>query len=535
MHKRQGMSRRSRTGLVVVAGMMLTAGGLVPAGATTYQVAPHATARCSSGVPGDVNGDGFAEVAVGEPGNAKERGSVHVFYGQRSGLVTNATGSAQNDHYVTQDTRGVPGKAEAGDAFGTSTLLADVNGDGCADLAVGSPGENDSTGWVQVFFGSPTGLRTSGAQSFSLSQIPGSPGSASDQELGDELTAGDLDRDGIDDLVAGIPGLRVDGKDSAGGVAVVYGGTSGLQLKRSVLLTRDTPGIPGESENNAGFGAAAVTGDFDGDGSNELAIGSTNGLSGGTVQTIKQTPDGFTGSEPISPRSPGMPGQADRFCAFGFVLAGGDVHGDGRDDLAVGDPAFGCHDEPDVDYGMGAVVLLAGSKGGLTTSNSQLWTQDSPGVAGTARLGHVFGEALAMAPLDKGPTADLLVGAPGDLDGGSVTLLLGGPDGLTTDGIGGTRFTQATPGIPGTPEGDDAFGEVVTAPFLQSRTQATVVIGVPHEDIGSIRSAGAIVQLPIGASGPNAGKAKTFTANTRGVQGKAGTDERFGGGPRRWG
>ncbi len=534
MHQRQMTTRRTAVSLIALTGM-ITAIGLAPATATDHQADPRPVARCSSGVPGDVNGDGFAEVAVGEPGNAKGRGSVHVFYGQRSGLVTNATGSARNDHYLTQDTRGVPGKAETGDAFGTSTLLADFNGDGCADLAVGSPGENDGTGWVQVFFGSPTGLKTSGTQSFTLSQIPGSPGSARDQELGDELAAGDLDGDGIDDLVAGISGLHVDGKDAAGGVAVVYGGLSGLQLTRSAMLTRDTPGIPGESGKYVGFGAAVATGDFDGDGSAELAIGSTNGLSGGTVQTVERTPDGFTGSEPISPHSAGMPGEADRFCAFGFVLASGDVHGDGRDDLAVGDPAFGCHDEPDVDYAMGSVVLLAGSKDGLTTSNSQLWTQDSPGVAGTARLGNVFSEALAMAPLDEGPTADLVIGAPGDTDGGSVTVLLGGPDGLTTEGIGGTRFTQATRGIPGTPESEDAFGEVVTTPHLQSRTQATLVIGVPREDVGSIRSAGAITQLPISADGPNPRGAKTFTANTSGVQGKTGTDERFGGGPRRWG
>lgn len=535
MHQRYVMTGLTTTALVTVAGLVGTMSLAPPAAAAaSHEAVPRTTARCTSGVPGDVNGDGYAEVAVGEPGNAKKRGAVHVFYGQRRGLVTNATGSARNDQYITQDTRGVPGKAEAGDAFGTSALLADFNGDGCADLAVGSPGENHKTGWVQVFFGSPTGLKMTGTQSFTLSQIPGSPGSARDQELGYELTAGDVDGDGIDDLVAGIPELRVGGQDAAGGVAVVYGGSSGLQLKRSVMLTQDTPGIPGKSAEYASFGAAVVTGDFDGDGATELAIGATNGSTGGTVQTVKRTANGFTGSEPISPHSAGMPGQADRFCAFGFVLASGDVQGDGRDDLAVGDPSFGCRDE-ETEWGMGAVVLLPGSSDGLTTSGSQLWTQDSPGVAGTARLGHVFGEALAMAPLDRRPGADLLIGAPGDADGGSVTLLLGGPNGLSTEGVGGTRYTQATKGIPGTPESGDDFGEVLTTGYIQSRTQATTVIGVPDEAVGKVRSAGAITELPIGASGPDPSKAKTYTANSAGVQGKVGTDERFGGGPRHWG
>jgi hypothetical protein len=522
-------------GLVAVAVLVASIGAAPPSSAyAVVEGAVRAAPRCSSGVPGDVNGDGFAEVAVGEPGNAGGRGSVHVFYGSRRGLVVGATGTARNDQYLAQDTPGVPGRAEVGDAFGTSTVLADLNGDGCADLAVGSPGENARAGWVQVFFGSPTGVKTTGVQSLALSGLPGAPGSAPDQELGDTLAAGDLDEDGIDDLTAGVSGLRVGGKASAGGVAVVHGGTTGLQVRRSALLTRDTPGIPGAAEELGAFGIAVATGDFDGDDASELAVGSTNGLSGGSVQLVARTAGGFRGSEPIRPATAGMPGESDRFCAFGFVLAAGDVHGDGRHDLAVADPAFGCHDE-ETEFGMGAVVLLPGSSSGLTTARSQLWTQSSPGVQGRARLGNVFGESLAMAPLDRGATDDLAIGAPGDTRGGSVTVLRGSPAGLTTAGTGGTRYTQSTAGIPGTAETADSFGDVVTAAFLHSRTQATLVVGVPGEDVGRIADAGSITQLSIGSAGPNLSGSRTITADTPGVQGKARTNERFGDGIRRWG
>ena len=516
-------------GLVGVT-MMAASVEYAPAQAAAEAVA----ARCSSGVPGDVNGDGYAELAVGEPGNARLRGAVHVFYGRRSGLVVDASGSARNDQYLTQDTPGVPGAAEAGDAFGTSTLLADLNGDGCADLVVGSRGENGGAGWVQVFFGSPDGLRTHGVQSLTVAGLSGSPGSSKDQGLGDALAAGDVDGDGVDDLVAGVPGVGVSGRTDAGAVAVVYGGSAGLDLERSVLLTRDTPGVPGAAEGYGGFGTAVATGDFDGDGTTELAVGSSNGLSGGAVQVLERTRTGFTGPAPIGHDAAGLPGDPDRFCDFGSVLASGDVQGDGRDDLAVGDPNFGCHDE-ETEYGMGAVALLPGSATGVTTAQSQLWTQDSPGVAGAARLGNVFGDSLALAPLDRDGTADLVIGARYDSVGGSVTVLLGGAAGLTTAGIGGSRYQQSTQGIPGTDERADWFGETVTAGFVQSRAQATLVVSALGEDVGAIHDAGSITELPIGPAGPDLSAARTITADTVGVQGQAKADEYFGAAGSVWG
>lgn len=520
------MSSVAAAGLV---GLLLLSGS---GGSRPTKAAAAATA-CSSAVPGDVNGDGYAEVAVGEPGNARLRGSVHLFYGGPRGLVVDASGSARNDDYLTQDTPGVPGRAEVGDAFGTSTLLADLNGDGCAELVVGSRGENGGSGWVQVFPGSPAGLRTSGVQGFTVADLPGSPGSAQDQGLGDALATGDVDGDGVADLVAGAAGVGVGGLRYAGAVAVVYGGRAGLDLGRSVLLTRDTPGVAGAAEKYGNFGRAVATGDFDGNGTTELAVGS--GDDGrGAVQVLARTGSGFTGGAPVRPTTTGLPGAPDRFCAFGSVLASGDVHGDGSDDLAVGDPDFGCTGEDD-DRGPGAVVLLRGSATGLTTARSQLVTQDSRGVAGTAQPGNGFGGSMALASLDRNGTADLAVGARYDGGAGSVTMLLGSPAGLTTRGLGGVRYTQSTRGVPGTDERFDLFGQAVTAPFVQGRTQAALVVSAPGEDVGGIRDAGSITQLPVGPAGPDPRAARTVTADTAGVQGRAGPGEYFGGAGGVWG
>jgi len=491
---------------------------------------------CTSGVPGDVNGDGFAEVAIGEPGNAKGRGAVHIAYGQRRGMVVDASGTALNDQYFTPGTPGVTGTADLEGRFGTDTVLADFNGDGCADLVVGSPGEDTSTGWVNIFYGSRSGLSTDGIQGFGLAGLFGPAAGGAGEGLGGTLTSADLDGDGIDDLAAGLMGLRVGTKEAAGGVAVMYGSTRGLNLGRepAVLLTRDTPGVPGAADELGGFGAAVAAGDFDGDGAAELAIGMTNGLSGGAIQVVAREPGGFRGGEPIGSGTADLPGDRNRFCAFGFVLASGDVHGDGRDDLAVADPSFGCRDR-ESEFGMGAVVLLPGSESGLTTERGQFWTQSSPGVQGTARLGNVFGESLAMGPLDRGTTADLAIGAPGDSIAGSVTVLLGDTNGLTTAGSGGTRYSQATHGVVGTAESGDRFGEVVTVAFLQSGSQASLLIGAPGEDVGRAVDAGSVSQLSISGAGPTPSGSRTFTVDTPGVQGVAGRDESFGGGTRRWG
>ncbi|MER5433979.1 FG-GAP-like repeat-containing protein [Streptomyces sp. NPDC002588] len=113
---------------------------------------------------GDVNGDGYDDVAVGAPGEElgydDGAGVVDILYGSRGGLTGNGAQA------FTQDTKGVPGAVETGDDFGGAVRLLDINGNGYADLAAAAPHENSGDGAVWSLRGRPTGIVTDAAFTF---------------------------------------------------------------------------------------------------------------------------------------------------------------------------------------------------------------------------------------------------------------------------------------------------------------------------------------------------------------------------------
>jgi FG-GAP repeat len=126
-----------------------------------------------------------------------------------------------------------------------------------------------------------------------------------------------------------------------------------------------------------------------------------------------------------------------------------DFNNDGVADLAVGVPG-----ENDI---AGAVNVLYGSSGGLTTTGGQLFTQ----VGGAVEAGDAFGAQLASGDFNDNGFADLAAAAPTEDVGtaaqaGGVSVLQGEDGGLTT--TGGGLFTQNSPGVPGTAETFDLFG-----------------------------------------------------------------------------
>jgi hypothetical protein len=492
-------------------------------------------------VGGDVNGDGHAETVVGQPFGARPS-SVHLFYGHRDGLVADARGSALDDQVISRATPGVPGTDDGQSGFGLSSVLADLNGDGCADLAVGAP--DSGAGSVVLLYGSHRGVTAAGAQRFTLDSLFGDGTGARGQQFGVELTAGDLNGDQVVDLVVGAPG---DGGSSRGGrVAVVYGSALGAgRSAPSTLLSQAGRDVPGAPERGDRLGAALAVGDFDGDGVGDLAAGAAGeNRSRGLVVVFPGRRGQGVGAAPataISQSTPGVAGRGEAGDEFGAALAAGDVTGDGRADLAVGAPAEnGSAEEPQL--GEGAVSVFLGSATGLSVRGSQRWSQHSPGVDGVPGSTDRFGYRLVIAPLDDGRFADLAVGAPGDSVGsspstGSVTLLLGSRSGLITAGAGGRRYHQNSAGVSGVAEINDSFGAALAASRIQGRTRANLVVGSPGEElgrpssdqeVGPLFAAGMIHQLASRPNGPTGIASRSLHLNSRGVKGVARFESFFG-------
>src|ERR1041385_4649018 len=115
----------------------------------------------------DFNGDGYADLVVGAPGegilvggiNQPGAGAINVIYGNGTGL--NASTPVANQSW-DQGTLGVD-IPEKGDHFGAALAFGDFNHDGFTDVAIGVPGEDGGLGAVDVVYGSGLGLSLSAA------------------------------------------------------------------------------------------------------------------------------------------------------------------------------------------------------------------------------------------------------------------------------------------------------------------------------------------------------------------------------------
>ncbi len=125
---------------------------------------------------GDVNKDGYADVAVGAAyesiGSATGAGAVVVLRGSSSGLT------GKNAKAYNQNTSGVPGTAESSDHFGDAVRLTDSNGDGRAELIVGAMGENDGAGAVWLFKSTSSGITATDSKSISAKTVGGPTGTS---------------------------------------------------------------------------------------------------------------------------------------------------------------------------------------------------------------------------------------------------------------------------------------------------------------------------------------------------------------------
>ncbi|MEM7334598.1 MAG: FG-GAP repeat protein [Chloroflexota bacterium] len=443
----------------------------------------------------DFNGDGFGDLAIGIPREDVtqgetyiQAGAVHVIYGTENGLVALAANAPVDDQLWSRQHEDLDDTAVDGwDLFGKALGLGDFNSDGFDDLAIGVPGSYvnglDDAGVVQVLYGSANGLTTVGTQTWSQGHISIAGTPEEGDNFGATLASGDFNNDGHADLAIGVPRESVDGADAAGAVNILYGSANGLTGAGDEILTQNVEGLDASTaEEGDLFGHALEAGDFNGDGVDDLAVGSpyedtieaTNGLGAeiggaGSVQIFYGTTGtglhySLTGvnAQNIQADSPGIDNAMELGDNFGYSLAVGDLNGDGKDDLAIGSPyeTHGANGSAIQDAGV--VNIVFGSDSGLdTTTSPPNLSQAADGAAGIPVDYELFGYSLTIADFNNDGFDDLAASIPfedvgGVVQIGAVQVFYSDENGPTT--IGDDLIYDAI-----WPDDLDRFGQAVTA------------------------------------------------------------------------
>ncbi|WP_338058704.1 FG-GAP-like repeat-containing protein [Streptomyces mangrovisoli] len=201
---------------------------------------------------GDVNGDGYTDLVVADPDDPTTNGvdgavggRILLWYGSKTGIAAGAT-----PVQLTQSTAGVPGTSAKNDGFGAALAVSDLDGDGAADIVVGTPQEtsNSRAGVVTVIPGRRTG--TLGTGSYSLTQdTAGVPGaSETDDMFGTTVAIGDINGDGKPELLVSAGSEN----NSTGAVWVFPGTASGPTATGSRMFTAPSVGLTQTSRTALG-------------------------------------------------------------------------------------------------------------------------------------------------------------------------------------------------------------------------------------------------------------------------------------------
>jgi hypothetical protein len=461
---------------------------------------------------GDFDGNGLDDLAIGdyESLTGDREGAVHVLYSDASGV------SSAND-VLFKDFDPATGQSdrEIGDEFGAALAAGDFNGDGFDDLAIGIPREDIgfvvNAGTVLVIYGSTEGLTTANAPLPQKWRI-GAGGIFSTPKSGDlfglALATGDFDQDGRDDLAIGCPScdaFTFQLPEDSGSVWILYGSATGITASGLRHLDQDSSDAGGilmlnSCEVSDFFGQSLAAGDFNGDLSDDLAIGVASETLGtannaGAVQVVYGSPGAglhVAGNQFWRESNVATGGVEEADDHFGLVLAAGDVTGDGIDDLVIGTPY-----EDVAGFGdAGAVTLLWGQPGtGLDTPGSEIYDQSSLGDGEAPGQFEYFGFALAIGDfVDQNALGarDLAIGIPQesvqDPESGETLLFAGGvtivPGGFGLDAPSARLWAQGFHGSAGAAdlEQSQAYGSTLASGDFDGDGHDDLAVGALYVD-----------------------------------------------------
>lgn len=309
-------------------------------------------------------------------------------------------------------------------------------------------------------------------------------------------TFADFNNDGYDDLVVGVPRENISEITDAGAINVVLGSQDRLTGTGSQFWHRDTSGIVDTAESNDRWGEVLATGDFDGDGYTDVAVGSplddidNPDDNAGSVHILYGGASGLVTRDDVVFSQGNLIGAVETGDQFASALAAGDFNGDGYDDLAVGSPDESVGALADA----GAINIIFGSAVGLTTASNFIIVEDDFGFLGVSQENDRFATSLAAADFDRDGDDDLAVGVPNQFlgagleEGGAVFVINGsanGPDVTDTQ-----LWSQIL--LDGTEENGDRFGQQLTTGDFNGDSYTDLAIGSPFEDVGAIADAGAV-------------------------------------------
>ena len=422
---------------------------------------------------GDVNGDGYDDVIVGAP--VIERAAV--YYGAAAGLQTSPAWSAVS--------------AQDGDQTGGSVSTAgDVNGDGYADVIVGSSNYTNGEageGIANVYLGSASGLSTSAIWSVEGSVAIASFGSG-------VSNAGDVNGDGYSDIIVGAYSYS-----SNKGRAFVYlGNSTGVTLTSAWTVE--------DSVANGIFGASvAAAGDVNGDGFSDFIVGSPDYANGQTFEGAAFLYHGGTTTFVSATRSSSVYGGAQNVDLGGNTNPAGDVNGDGYSDVIVGTVDF----NPPVTY------VYHGSASGIGPSS--VWN-----VAGgsSASAGDVNGDGYSDVIVATNATTStkiFLGSSTGLAVSASWTLSFAASSVASAGDVNGDGYSDVIVGRSGSNQAYIYYGSATT----MSTTASTTLTGTASTLFGkSVSSAGDVngdgfSDVIVGA--PTANNAFVYLGSANGV------------------
>jgi len=282
---------------------------------------------------GDLNGDGYDDLVIGSTPNSEVglwAGKAYVFFGPMNGWTTGTWLDLADASYL--------GENEEDQLGGRVVIAGDVNGDGFDDLVLGA-GNSDEfesrAGKAYLVFGGVSGWGVdvdAGTLDVSFH------GEQPSQMIGwSSAAVGDVNGDGLDDLLFG-SAYDDEAHTNAGQVFLVLGRSTGWGW--NVSIDDADASFLGEQPHDFAGIQIAGAGDANGDGLNDMLIGATannqNGTDAGKTYLVLGNLSGWGMDVPLAQADGAVWGEAnDDHCAH-VAGSGGDVNGDGLDDLLIG-------------------------------------------------------------------------------------------------------------------------------------------------------------------------------------------------------